>query len=335
MSVTGSASRSAELVGCWGSTARPSATSRAGVMTRSAWSRTWSSWPAGMAVTAIDGSRRCCVTLVHDRPRLQPVSEQRQVRVDLLEQRLAQCVLLQQVAKVQNRRLVGQRSRQPQPDKAPHRLHLVEQVLHPRVAQVVEQLHAVHAQHHRERVRPATATALRIERLDPRLQSVPRNQPVRLLEEYLAPRTALLRVVFQLRESPLFHRSPTVPWPFRRSWQNRLVQTFPNIQTGPVVGGRSILRPVLGPNFRARSIGNSTDACTRPSDCLVRNIMVVPKVTTGSVGQLLPARVPSAAPAHFGPRTVSALVGSATMSVKTSTTFAPQIECVYMVTSPP
>ena len=127
--------------------------------------------------------------------------------VDLLEQRLAQTVLLQQMAEVQDRRLVGQRSRQPQPDKPPHRLHLVEQVLHAGVAQVVEQLHAVHAQHHRERVWPPTPTGLRIERLDARLQPAPRDQRVHLLKEHLAPRPPLLRGVFQLREGRLFHRT--------------------------------------------------------------------------------------------------------------------------------
>ena len=147
---------------------------------------------------------------VHDRPSLQPMPERGQVRVDLLEQRLAQSVLLQQVAEVQDRRLVGQRSRQPQPDKAPHRLHLIQQVLHAGVAQVVEQLHTVHAQHHRKRVWPATATGLRIERLDARLQPAPRDQRVHLPEEYLAPRPALLRVVLQLRKARLFHRSPAV-----------------------------------------------------------------------------------------------------------------------------
>ena len=102
--------------------------------------------------------------------------ERGQVRVDLLEQRLAHTVLLQQVAEVQDRRLVGQRPRQPQAHETPDRLHLVQQVLHPGVAQVVEQLHAVHPKHHRERVRPATATGLRIERLDARLQPLPRDK---------------------------------------------------------------------------------------------------------------------------------------------------------------
>ena len=46
----------------------------------------------------------------------------------------------------------GDDTRQPKPDKAPHRLNFVEKVLHPRVTQIVEQLHAVHPQHHPKRV---------------------------------------------------------------------------------------------------------------------------------------------------------------------------------------
>ena len=65
------------------------------------------------------------------------------MRVALLEQPLPRTVPLQQVAEVQNRRLVGQRTRKAQPRKPPHRLHLLEQILHPGVTQVVEQLHAV------------------------------------------------------------------------------------------------------------------------------------------------------------------------------------------------
>ena len=101
---------------------------------------------------------------IHNRPRLQPVPQQGQVRLDLLQQRLAQTVLLQPVAAVQNRRLVRQPTRQPQAHEAAYRLHLVEQILHPRVAQVVESLHTVHAQasppadRAGDRVRPSDKT---------------------------------------------------------------------------------------------------------------------------------------------------------------------------------
>ena len=39
----------------------------------------------------------------------------------------------------------GSATRQSQPREAAHRLHLVEQILHAGVAEVVEQLHAMHA----------------------------------------------------------------------------------------------------------------------------------------------------------------------------------------------
>ena len=58
--------------------------------------------------------------------------------VDLLEQTLSQLVLFQQMAEVQNRRLVRERARQPQPYEPPHRLDLIEHVFH--TPEVVEQL---------------------------------------------------------------------------------------------------------------------------------------------------------------------------------------------------
>ena len=148
------------------------------------------------------------------------------MRVALLEQPLPQTVPLQQVAEVQNRRLVGQRTRQAQPHEAAHRLHLVEQVLHPGVAQVVEQLHAVHAQHHPQRIGTPTAPGLRIERLDLLLQTTPRNQTVHLLEKCLAPRATLLRVVLQLRKRRLLHGPRSTSSAMDPFCQNRLVQTF-------------------------------------------------------------------------------------------------------------
>ena len=151
--------------------------------------------------------RRVDDARVNDRPRAQPMAARRQVRIDLLEQTLAQAVLLQQMPEVQDGGLVGQRLRQPQPHETPHRLHLVEKVLHPRVAQVVEQLHAVNTQHHRQRVRAPTAPRLRIERLDPSLQPLPGNQLVHLLKEQLTPRPALLQVVLQFRKACLCHGS--------------------------------------------------------------------------------------------------------------------------------
>ena len=55
---------------------------------------------------------------VHDRTGLQPQPLSGQVRVDRLEQRLTQLVPFQQVAEVQDRRLVRDRTAQRQPAEA-------------------------------------------------------------------------------------------------------------------------------------------------------------------------------------------------------------------------
>ena len=55
---------------------------------------------------------------VHDRARLQAQPLSGQVRVDRLEQRLAQFVPLQQLAEVQDRRFVRDRPGQRQPAEA-------------------------------------------------------------------------------------------------------------------------------------------------------------------------------------------------------------------------
>ena len=141
-------------------------------------------------------------------PRPHPVAPLCQVRVDLLEQTTPQPVPLQQVPKVQNRRLVRQRTRQTQPREPPHRLDLVQHVLHPRVAQVVEQLHAVNPQHRRQRVRLPPPARLRIQRPNPRLQTLPRNQRLHPLQKQLPPRPPLLPLVLHIRERHLLHRPP-------------------------------------------------------------------------------------------------------------------------------
>ncbi len=119
------------------------------------------------------------------------------MRVDGSEQPLAQIMLLQQVPEVQDRRLIRQRIRQSQSHKPTHGLRLVEQILHPRITQVIEQLHAMNPQHHAQRVRLPTAADLRIERLDPTFQSFPGDQLLHSLQKELPPCATLLPIVFQ------------------------------------------------------------------------------------------------------------------------------------------
>ena len=81
------------------------------------------------------GESRLNDARVHDRPLPKPQSLGLQIAVDLLEQTLPQLMLFQQMAEVQDRRLVRQWARQLQPYEPSHRLDLVEHVLHTRIAQ--------------------------------------------------------------------------------------------------------------------------------------------------------------------------------------------------------
>ena len=86
---------------------------------------------------------------VHDGslPQFQPLAFQ--VGVDFLHETPTQVVLLQQVAEVEDGGLVGQGAGQLQPCEPPDRVGLVEQILRAGVAEIVEELDAVDAQHDR------------------------------------------------------------------------------------------------------------------------------------------------------------------------------------------
>ena len=85
-----------------------------------------------------------------------------QVRVDRLENVLGQVVGFEQVAKVQDRRLVRDRLAQTQVSEGAPRGNLVQRLFHRRVAQRKPVLHQVHAQHRRQRVRSAAASGGRV-----------------------------------------------------------------------------------------------------------------------------------------------------------------------------
>ena len=80
--------------------------------------------------------------------------------VDFFQKSLPQAVLIQEMAEVEDGGLVGQRFRQIQTHEPPHRLGLVEQVLHTRVAEIVEELHTMNPQHHRQRIGAAALAGL-------------------------------------------------------------------------------------------------------------------------------------------------------------------------------
>ena len=134
-------------------------------------------WVTGLNVTKVTMPIRTRArrTGVHYCSLPEPYSLLRQMALDLLEQTLSQIVPLQQVAKVEYRALVGNVLQQPQPGKAPHRLRVVQQVLHGRITQVVAQLHDMHPQHHRQRVGTPASFPTEVMGPTPLLQALPRH----------------------------------------------------------------------------------------------------------------------------------------------------------------
>ena len=141
--------------------------------------------------------------------RRQPL--RRQVLADLGQQPLAQLVLFQQVPEMEDRRLVGPRAPRRQPHEPLHRHAVVEHVFHRRVAEVVEQLHAVNPQQQGQRVRRPPALAGGVHRADARFEPRPRHQRLHALQKALPPRLARLSLVLHigkcaLRRHPVPHR---------------------------------------------------------------------------------------------------------------------------------
>ncbi len=127
--------------------------------------------------------------------------------VDLRQDTLPQLVFLQEMTEIQDGGLVGQGTREFQPCEPPHRVRLIEQILHARVAQVVEELDAVDSQHDVQRVRMSPPSGLEVEGADAVLQQLPGG-----LERPFAPGTdpaglALLALVFQVGKGRLVHQS--------------------------------------------------------------------------------------------------------------------------------
>ena len=89
---------------------------------------------------------------------------------------------LQQVAEVEDRRLIGNRPGEAETGELEHRTGVVEFLLHAGVAEVEPELEAVDAQHHAQRVRAVSAATLRVDRRDALLQLSPGDKPVHALE---------------------------------------------------------------------------------------------------------------------------------------------------------
>jgi hypothetical protein len=128
------------------------------------------------------------------------------------EDRLRQVVTLEQMAEVEDRRLVGDSiTAELQSRERAHRLDIVERLLGARIGEAVPLLQAVDAQHGDERERPAPALRahLRIMRGDQRLERIPRHDGCHLSQKHIPLRPLLLRRLVERRKAQLVgHRRP-------------------------------------------------------------------------------------------------------------------------------
>ena len=136
-----------------------------------------------------------------------------QHRRDFGEQRLAQLVLLQPMAEVQNCRLLrNPRHRQIDTGKAAQGLAVIERILHRPVGQPIPLLQKVDPQHPLQPDRRPAAFAFRVERSQTFYQPRPRHDLLHLGQKPVAPRLLLLAGVFRLRKAPLkLHRPALSP----------------------------------------------------------------------------------------------------------------------------
>ena len=131
-----------------------------------------------------------------------------QQRIYLREDLLGQLVAFQQVTKVQDRRLIGNRIvAKLALGKSAHRVHVVQRFFHRRIRQAEPLLQAVDAQHRFQGNRRPSAfrSSLRIEGLDHSDQPIPGHDLVHLREKALALGRLLLGQVFRRRETHLIH----------------------------------------------------------------------------------------------------------------------------------
>ena len=101
--------------------------------------------------------------------------------------------------------LVRQRLRQAQAHEPPDRIGLVEQILHTRVAEIVEELDTVNPQHNCQRVGSASLACLGVVGADSLLQRPPGDETFHPLQEQLPAGPALLALILQISKSGLVH----------------------------------------------------------------------------------------------------------------------------------
>jgi hypothetical protein len=142
---------------------------------------------------------------VNDGAFLQHQTFSGQVLVDGIEDDLTEPMSLEEVAEVEDRGFVRNPLRKPKPRKDTHRFDLVQRVFHRGIAEVVEQLQAVHTQHRGQWIRWTTRLTPRVVLAQRLLQLRPWNQLVHAFQEHLTARFALLVGKLGFRKGHLGH----------------------------------------------------------------------------------------------------------------------------------
>ena len=148
---------------------------------------------------------------VHDGSLPQPHPLLCQVTFDFLNQSLAQFMPLQQVATMKDGAPIGDRFRQPQPSKTPHRFRFVQQVFHGWIAQVVAQLDDMHPQHHRQGIGPPTPLCTEIMGSNTIPQPLLGNQGVHTFRKLFPAGPAPLVLIVRIGEGGLLVHLPPFP----------------------------------------------------------------------------------------------------------------------------
>jgi hypothetical protein len=139
----------------------------------------------GVALTGLvlRGAGRCDQRGVHHRARLEHQALAKQQFVDGCQDLVGQLVLLQQMTKPQDRRLIGQPITQAQTCELPKQRNVVQRLFHRRVTQRKPLLHEVDAQHRQHRKRRAARLALTAVGCHHRHQVIPRHDAIHLRQE--------------------------------------------------------------------------------------------------------------------------------------------------------
>jgi hypothetical protein len=151
-------------------------------------------------------ARRCNDRGIHNRALGQSQSTGHQVAVHRLKDLGGQAVSLEQVAKVENRRFIRNRTLgQGQPRKPAHRGNLVQRFFHGRVTQAVPLLHEVNPDHGAQVIRPSAIARLGIDRLNQTLYLAPGHHPIHLRQKDFTPRLFALDSILRIRKTHLAH----------------------------------------------------------------------------------------------------------------------------------